>query len=123
MVLDQMAQNQITCPGSILGPYFYLFILTKQLDQKNSHIVIYADDIALYHRIEDYSQLQDDVTALCKWISDNYLILNASKCCYMTFSKKRFPSYPDTPLYTSAKTVLSSKLRNLSTSESLLHLT
>ncbi len=32
-------------------------------------------------------------------ISDNYLKLNASKCCYMKFSKKRSPSYPDTSLY------------------------
>ncbi len=66
--------------------------------------MIYADDIALYHRIEkqrDYSQLQDNFAALYKWISDNYLKLNASKCCYMIFSKKRFPSYPDTPLYIS----------------------
>ncbi len=38
------------------------------------------------------------------------------------FEEKVFPSYPDTHLYTSAKAVLSSKLRNSSTLESLLHL-
>ncbi len=78
--------------------FIYIDQITKSI--KNSHIVIYADDIALYHRIEkqqDYRQLQEDITALCRWISDNYLKLNASKCCHMIFSKKMSPSYPDTP--------------------------
>ena len=69
--------------------------------------MIYADDIALYHCIEkqrDYTHNYN--TMLQLWISDNYLKLNASKCCYMTFSNKRSPSYPDTPLYISENCLL-----------------
>ncbi len=108
MVLDGAKSNHLPVisgvpQGSILGPLLFLIYIDEVTRSiSNSHIVIYADDIALYHHIEeqlDYAQLQDDITALCTWTSDNYLKLNASKCCYMTFSKKRSPSYPDTPLY------------------------
>ena len=79
--------------GSILGPLLFL---------RSSNIILYADDIALYLPINeqsDYSQLQEDVTSLSSWVSANHLKLNVSKCCFMTFSRKMSPLYPDAPLH------------------------
>ena len=55
-------------------------------------MVLYADDILLYRGIEnvsDYYLLQEDICTLETWILQNYLQLNASKCKYMTISRKR----------------------------------
>ena len=46
----------------------------------------------------DFILLQIDVDAICKWISLNYLILNILKCCYMIFTRKRYPILPTTSL-------------------------
>ena len=62
---------------------------------------IYADDIALFKVIQsplDYQSIQDDINTICLWTEDNNLKLNASKCCYVLFSKKSQPCLPNTQL-------------------------
>ena len=72
-------------------------------------MVIYADDIALYQIIQslaDYLLVQDgscyclvdDINAIFKWVTDNYLFLNLLKCCHLLFSRKRLPTLPNVPL-------------------------
>ena len=89
--------------GSILGPLLFLTYIDKVTSLiRSSNIILYADDIALYLPIKeqsDYSQLQEDVTSLSSWVTANHLKLNVSKCCFMTFSRKRSPLYPDAPLH------------------------
>ena len=61
------------------------------------NITMYADDIALWKTIRnprDYTTLQDDITSICKWVADNHLILNLTKCCYIVFSRKHLPTMP-----------------------------
>ena len=89
--------------GSVLGPLLFLiYINGVSAAISGSNITIYADDIALYKIIRnprDYTLLQADITSICSWIVENYLILNFLKCCYMIFSRKHHPTLPDSPLF------------------------
>ena len=49
--------------------------------------------------ILDYLALQDDITLIATWVTENYLSLNADKCCCMLFSKKRIHSSPPVSLH------------------------
>ena len=89
--------------GSVLGPYLFLVYINKIVDaiSVDSKIVMFADDIALYRPIRssfDFALLQLDVDAICNWISLNYLTLNILKCCYMIYTRKRYPTLPTVPL-------------------------
>ena len=88
------------CP---CGPYLFLVYINEIVDAilEDSKIVMFADDIALYRTIRsplDFILLQLDVDAICNWIALNYLKLNILKCCYMIFTRKRYPTLPTTPL-------------------------
>ena len=89
--------------GSVLGPLLFLiYINGVSASVTDSKITLYADDIALYKIIRnprDYTLLQGDITSVCSWIADNYLVLNILKCCYMVFSRKHHPTLPNAPLY------------------------
>jgi len=89
--------------GSILGPLL-LIILMSDINSipLGSKLVLYADDILLYHTIrskEDYMALQKDVDALNSWSNDNYLKFNPTKCKFMMLSKKRGNSVPQHTLF------------------------
>ena len=89
--------------GSVLGPYLFLVYINEIVDtiSEDSKIVMFAYDIALYRAIRsplDFILLQLDVDAICNWIALNYLKLNILKCCYMIFTRKRYPTLPTTPL-------------------------
>ena len=49
--------------------------------------------------ILDYLALQEDITSIATWVTENCLSLNADKCCCMLFSKKRLHSVPPVPLH------------------------
>ena len=80
--------------GSVLGPLLFIIYLNDVVHRISncSKINLYADDIALYRVIshrQDYSALQADIDAISDCLSEKYLTLNSSKCCYLLISRKR----------------------------------
>ena len=66
---------------------------------------MFADDIAVYPVVctaADYIVLQDDITAIAQWVEENYLTLDAGKCCLMFVTRKRIQArsnpFPRVPL-------------------------
>ena len=89
--------------GSVLRPLLFLIYIddVSQIIFSNGSLLVYADDIVLYHPIycqEDYNSLQNDVDSLCDWTSSAFLNLNAAKCKYMIISRKKQPIVPLTPI-------------------------
>ena len=70
--------------GYVLGPlHFLMYIngLTQIPLNNGTHLLLYADTILFYHRIQtqmDYHLLQQDIGALETWLLQNHLQLNAS---------------------------------------------
>ena len=102
---SQSTQVKVTSgvpQGSVLGPLLFLIYINGiTCANINGQVSIYADDIALYKVIQsplDYQSIQDDINTICLWTEDNNLKLNASKCCYVLFSKKSQPCLPNTQL-------------------------
>ena len=81
--------------GSVLGPLLFLLYINDINDlilSPGSKLVLYADDILLYHPIvseNDYALLQRDVDALGVWSLLNLLSFNIKKCKSMTLSRKK----------------------------------
>ena len=84
--------------GSILGPLLFLIYIddiSKVSLLERSKLVLYADDMLLYHPIsnnDDYSALQSDINAISNWTSTNGMSFNTTKCKCMTISRQRNPS-------------------------------
>lgn len=80
--------------GSILGPFlFILYIYDIHKCFLNSNILLYADDLKIYKKINtrnDCLLLQDDINRFTLYCSLNRLSLATDKCRVMTFSRKRF---------------------------------
>ena len=60
-------------------------------------MVVYADDILLYRSIEtnaDYNLMQEDVTSIEQWMTDNSLTLNATKCKQMLITRSKTYHHP-----------------------------
>ena len=88
----------------MLGPLLFLaYIDGVARSVHRSKVIMYDDDIVLYRIIKnpsDFSLLQEDVTSICTWVTNNHLTLNSQKSCYMLFSRKSHPTVPATNLYT-----------------------
>ena len=91
--------------GSILGPLLFLIYIDDMLPfSPGTHIVLYADDILLYHIILsnlDYSYLQSDANRVQDWVNCNHMSLNPSKCKFMLIShnRNRINNPPSSPNY------------------------
>ena len=76
--------------GSTLGPLFFLIYINDVVDViENSKILIFADDVKLYLKIncvEDCQLLQNDIDKIQSWCSLNGLPLNKEKCKVVTYS-------------------------------------
>ena len=78
--------------GSVQGPLLFLIYVNDSNSQPlsiNSVINLYADDTLLYRVIKsshDYVELQCDVNIIAKWVDENNLALNDTKCKYMVIS-------------------------------------
>lgn len=81
--------------GSILGPLMFL-LMVNDLPSVVSHArcLLYADDLKLFLEIKteaDCMALQRDIDAVCQWSSTNAMEFNTTKCCAMTFGRRRLP--------------------------------
>ena len=76
----------------MLGPLLLLaYIEGIARSVHHSKVIIYADDVVLYRITKnpsDFSLLQEDVTSICTWATNNHPTLNSQKSCYMLFSIK-----------------------------------
>ena len=70
---------------------------------------LFADDLLLFKVLShvcDFIAIQEDISAVEDWSTDNYLTLNPKKCKYMIISRKRVTPLPETPLILSGSVVL-----------------
>ena len=82
--------------GSILGPLLFILFINPICTQLllTSKMLLYADDILIYRSVNshaDFTLLQQDVSLIYDWISDNYLTLNADKSKWMLLTRKMEP--------------------------------
>ena len=81
--------------GSVLGPFLFTLYINDLGDlqlSEGSKLVAYADDLLLYKPVEsdaDYNRVQEDVTTIDRWMSQNFLTLNATKCKQMVITRSR----------------------------------
>lgn len=79
--------------GSHLGPVLFIIYMEDLLQSLTSiGCSAYADDIKIFKAVqndEDRAQLQDMLSLIQNWGVANGLLLNASKCNVITFSRKR----------------------------------
>lgn len=79
--------------GSHLGPLLFNIFINDVLDCfRHSSVLLYADDTKIFTRIksvQDCIHLQEDLNALNEYCLDNKLFLNVSKCCIISFSRKK----------------------------------
>ena len=69
--------------GTVLGPILFLININDIVDGLQSNINLFADDCALYRRIEseeDSRVLQDDLNLLHNWGTWWNMDFNVSKC-------------------------------------------
>ena len=70
--------------GSVLGPLLFLIYINDICSLNISgQMVLYADDLVLYkviHNERDFMDLQSDILEVAKWVQDNSLTFNTSKC-------------------------------------------
>ena len=78
--------------GSILGPFFLVYINDISQGLQYSKVKLYADDTVLYYSHADPNQLsyrlQYDLDVLSRWYHDNTLTINTSKTQCILFGRK-----------------------------------
>ena len=90
--------------GSVLGPLLFLLYINDLPDVVSntlSRLNLFADDVLLYRTIAcaaDYASLQEVISRIEQWSTENYLSFNTSKCKFMVISRKINPTLPDAPL-------------------------
>lgn len=78
--------------GSNLGPLLFIVFVNDLLLSFSVSALAYADDLKLYSKIsspEDSDLLQHNIDKLTIWCQNNQLVLNISKCCIMTYARKK----------------------------------
>lgn len=80
--------------GSHLGPLLFLTYINDLPGLVHSKVKLFADDLKLYRSVcnnKDVEALQADINIISQWCSLNHMKLNASKCFFIKFSRKRVP--------------------------------
>jgi ribonucleases P/MRP protein subunit RPP40 len=78
--------------GSVLGPLLFIIYINDIDNGVVSRVRLFADDCALYRRIEsdaDIKMLQQDLETINEWVKLNKMSLNVNKCKAMCFSRKQ----------------------------------
>lgn len=79
--------------GSHLGPLLFVLYINDITDYiKHSKVLLYADDAKIFKIIKDVSDcdlLQEDLSNLERYCTDNNIFLNNKKCSIITFSRKK----------------------------------
>ena len=96
--------------GSVLGPLLFLIYINDICCLNiSSQMVLYADDLVLYKVIQnetDFMELQNDIVEVAKWVQDNSLTFNTSKCKSMLITRK-MRTMP--PLYLNGQVIVEVK--------------
>ena len=96
--------------GSVLGPLLFLIYIEDICCLNiSSQMVLYADDLVLYKVIQnetDFMELQSDIVEVAKWVKDNSLTFNTSKCKSMLITRK-MRTMP--PLYLNGQVIVEVK--------------
>ncbi|CAH2084684.1 unnamed protein product [Euphydryas editha] len=83
--------------GSIIGPLLFLLFINDIKDCfKFCNILLYADDLKIYHTIDnfnDHQKFQADLDTFSIYCTDNKLELSLNKCKHITFTKKKHISH------------------------------
>lgn len=77
--------------GSHLGPLLYLLYMNDVHLLLDCNKLSYADDIKLYtviEKVNDCQFLQTQLQRFANWCTENRMVLNASKCSVITFTRK-----------------------------------
>ena len=80
--------------GSVLGPILFLIYVNDIPSVVDSHLLLFADDIKLYRRIQsenDTVQLQDDINNLLNWSNTWLLNFNIPKCKVLRIGTSTLP--------------------------------
>jgi hypothetical protein len=104
-VADELSDAITTSTGSpqgcVLSPIlFTLYVENMTTSYENIHILKYADDTVILELLcqEQPSNLQQEISKLAAWCSENFLLINTSKTKEMLFTNKQHN--PDPPLIT-----------------------
>ena len=78
--------------GTVLGPTLFLIYINDIVDNINSTIRLFADDLVVYRQInspDDHHILQEDLQKLVEWSKTWQMELNVDKCTIMNFGTLR----------------------------------
>lgn len=78
--------------GSILGPLLFNIYINDIVDKLDVNCLLYADDLKIYSKIQsiyDCDRLQQNLSKIYEWSSDNNLCLNIQKCNIVSFTTKQ----------------------------------
>ena len=80
--------------GTVLGPLMFILYINDIGQHTSSTIRLFADDCLLYrviHNACDALELQKDLEQMCSWAKNWHMRFNASKCTFLTITKKKTP--------------------------------
>ena len=89
VVLDHVYSDWATVmrgvpQGSVLGPLLFIIYMNDLPNVINSHLHLFADDIAMYTSGTDPAlvqhKLNSDLASLFEWVTSNGFTVNVSKC-------------------------------------------
>ena len=88
---DMSSKSNVTSgipQGSVLGPVLFTIFINDLPDNINVHCKIFADDTKIYDKVENHSNIQEDLYKMQSWTEKWNLYFNVLKCKVMHIGKK-----------------------------------